>query len=215
VVKFVTAQLCLRAAQNTFGMPVLHVYRDPRAVIASVRKTRWHWLFEHLSLREQLLEPGDGRARHFERWRDEIEELDRGDAVARLAAYWALSEGFVRDSFRDRPRRFVCIGYERLVREREGLFSELLGKLELRPWRAGFTVSERDSTTTSQAQRGVSASGRVAGWRKDLSGAEIAMIESVVRRFGFEDRLADEQAEPAGGVVPAPSGGSALPGLER
>lgn len=201
VVKFVTAQLCLRSAQNTFGMPVLHVYRDPRAVIASVRKTRWHWLFDHLSLREQLLEPRDGRAGYFERWRDEILEYDRSDAVARLAAYWALSEGFVRDTYRDQPERFVCIGYEKLVQQREGLFVELLEKLKLRPWREGFEVSVRDSTTTSQPQRGVPVGERVGGWKKVLSGAEIGMIESVMRRFGFEDRLANDPADATGEVV--------------
>jgi hypothetical protein len=201
VVKFVRAQLCLRAAQNTFGMPVLHVYRDPRAVIASVRKTRWHWLFDHLSLREQLLEPRDGRAEHFERWRDEILEYDRGDAVARLAAYWALSEAFLRDSYRDEPERFVCVGYEKLVQQREGLFAELLAKLKLQPWRETFAVSERDSTTTSQPQRGVPVGERVAGWKKVLSGAEIGMIESVMQRFGFEDRLANDPVDAAGNVV--------------
>jgi hypothetical protein len=201
VVKFVRAQLSLRAAQNTFGMPVLHVYRDPRAVIASVRKTRWHWLFDHLSLREQLLEPRDGRAERFERWRDEILEYDRGDAVARLAAYWALSETFLRDSYRDEPERFVCVGYEKLVQQREGLFAELLAKLKLRPWRETFAVSQRDSTTTSQGQRGVPVGERVGGWKKVLSGAEIGMIESVMQRFGFEDRLVNDPVDAAGDVV--------------
>lgn len=201
VVKFVRAQLCLRSAQNTFGMPVLHVYRDPRAVVASVRKTRWHWLFDHLSLQEQLLAPRDGRAAHFERWRDEILEYDRGDEVTRLAAYWALSEDFVRETYKDNPERFVCIGYESLVRGREGLFAELLEKLRLRPWRESFAVSERDSTTTSQAQRGLPVGERVSGWRKVLSVAEIRMIESVMRRFGFEDRLASDPADVSGEVV--------------
>ena len=203
VVKFVRAQLCLRAAQNTFGMPVLHVYRDPRAVIASVRKTRWHWLFDHLSLREQLLDPRDGRADYFERWRDAILEYDRADAVARLAAYWALSEAYLRDSYRDEPARFVCVGYEKLVQQREGLFAELLEKLKLRPWSERFAVSQRDSTTTSQPQRGVPVGERVGGWRKVLSSAEIAMIESVMQRFDLADRLASDPAPVAGDVVAA------------
>jgi hypothetical protein len=201
VVKFVRAQLCLRAAQDTFGMPVLHVYRDPRAVIASVRKTRWHWLFDHLSLREQLLDPRDGRAAYFERWRDAIEEYDQADAVARLAAYWALSEAFLRDSYRDEPERFVCVGYEKLVQQREGLFGELLARLKLKPWSERFAVSQRDSTTTSHPQRGVPVGERVGGWKKVLSGAEIAMIESVMQRFDLEDRLASDPGHAGGDAV--------------
>jgi hypothetical protein len=192
VVKFVRAQLCLRAAQNTFGMPVLHVYRDPRAIIASIRKTRWHWLFDHLTLQGQLLDPQDGRAEYFGRWRDEILEYDRQEPVARVAAYWALTEKFLEDSYADRPRRFVCIAYEDLVHGRERAFSETLERLELSPWRSDFHVSQRDSTTTSQKQRGASVAERVAGWRRVLSSAEVEQIETIVRRFGFGARLASE-----------------------
>jgi hypothetical protein len=198
VVKFVRAQLCLRAAQNTFGMPVLHVYRDPRAIIASIRKTRWHWLFDHLTLQGQLLDPQDGRAGYFGRWRDEILDYDRQEPVARVAAYWALSEKFLQDSYADHPRRFVCIAYEDLVHGRERIFAETLDRLELRPWRSDFHVSQQDSTTTSQKQRGASVAERVAGWRKVLSSTEVEQIEAIVRRFGFEDRLASEKAERTG-----------------
>lgn len=208
VVKFVRAQLCLRAAQGSFAMPVLHVYRDPRAIIASIRNTRWHWLFDHLSLKGQLLDPPDGRAAYFGRWRDEILDYDRQDPVARVAAYWALTEKFVEDAYRDRPRRFVCMGYEELVQGRESAFAETLRRLELTPWRSEFQVSRRDSTTTSQRQRGASVSERVAGWRKVLTDAETERIESIVRGFGFGARLAAEGAA----RPPAEAGQVDIPG---
>lgn len=204
VVKFVRAQLCLRAAQNSFGMPVLHVYRDPRAIIASIRRTRWHWLFDHLSLRGQLLDPQDGRAEYFDRWRGEILDYDGQEPVARVAAYWALTERFLQDSYADHPQRYVCMGYEELVQGRERVFSETLRRLELRPWKSDFRVSQRDSTTTSPKQRGASVAERVAGWRSVLSRAEVEQIEAIVRRFGFDARLASEgidQAAPGGHVA--------------
>jgi len=191
VVKFVRAQLCLRAAQNTFGMPVLHVYRDPRAVIASIKKTRWHWLFEHLVLRKQLLRQGDGREEFFGRWRDEILECDERDPVARVAAYWALTERFVEHSYADYPGRFAAISYEKLAAEREKLFAEILRKLGLRPAVENFQVSSADSTTTSLPQRGASVQERVAGWKKYLSADEIALIENTIARFGLAHRLAE------------------------
>jgi len=205
VVKFVRAQLCLRAAQDSFGMPVLHVYRDPRAIVASIRNTRWHWLFEHLSLQGQLLDPPDGRAEYFGRWRDAILDYDQQDPVARVAAYWALTEKFVDEAYRDRPRRFACIGYEDLVQGRERVFAETLQRLELTPWRSEFQVSRRDSTTTSQRQRGASVSERVAGWRKVLTDREVDRIESIVRGFGFGARLAGEEAA-------GPAAAAAVPG---
>ena len=204
VVKFVNAQLCLRAAQNTFGMPVLHVYRDPRAVIASLKKTRWFWLFEHLRLREQLLDLPDGRAEYFGRWRAEILEYDRYNPITRTAAYWALTEKFVQDSYADYQNRspgafrFVCLNYEKLAQEREKIFASILQKLNLRPRQENFQVSARDSTTTSKKQRGVTVQERIAGWEKYLSSKDVAVIEAVVEQFGFARRLA-----PAPGETPA------------
>lgn len=195
VVKFVRAQLCLRAAQNTFNMPALHVYRDPRAVIASIKKTRWHWLFEHLELRKQLLRQRDGRADFFNQWTDEILEYDRDDAVARVAAYWALTERFVQQSYTGYQGRFALVSYEQLAQEREKVFAEILQRLNLRPATENFEVSRADSTTTSQLQRGASVRERVAGWKKYLSAAEIAVIENVVTRLGFAGRLLNDGAE--------------------
>lgn len=195
VVKFVNAQLCLRAAQNTFGMPVLHVYRDPRAVIASIKKTRWHWLFDHLSLREQLLDLPDGRADYFGQWRDDILRYDRYLPVARVAAYWSLTERFLQESYADYEGRFVRVSYEELVQGREQIFSEILRQLGLRPWKEPIHVSEADSTTTSVKQRGAPVAQRVAGWKQELSRTEIAVIEQVVERLGLADRLANGGAQ--------------------
>ena len=189
VVKVVTAPLCLRAAQNTFGMPVLHVYRDPRAVIASTKKTRWHWLFDHLSLREQLLDIPDGRVEYFGRWRDEILEYDRADPVTRTAVYWSLTEKYLQESYAGFQGRFVCTSYEHLAQGREPIFRETLAKLGLSPWHQHFRVPETDSTTTAVVQRGASVQERVEGWRTFLSPADIAAIESIVTRFGLADRL--------------------------
>ncbi len=192
VVKFVNAQLCLRAAQNTFAMPVLHVYRDPRAVIASIKKTRWHRLFNHLSLREQLLEVPDGRAEYFSQWRDEILEYDRYNPVTRTAAYWALTEKFLQDSYAEAQSRFACISYEKLAQQREKILAVILEKLNLSPWHKSFSLTEKDSTTTSKKQRGASVKERVAGWRNYLSNSDIAVIEAITQHLGFEARLADD-----------------------
>ena len=192
VVKFVNAQLCLRAAQNTFVMPVLHVYRDPRAVVASIKKTRWHGLFDHLSLREQLLETPDGRVEYFGRWRGEILEYDRYNTVTRVAAYWALTEKFLQDSYADEQNRFVCISYEALAQQREKVFATILDKLNLRPWQKNFRVAEKDSTTTSKKQQGASVKERVAGWKNYLSSIDVAVIESITQHLGFAERLADD-----------------------
>lgn len=190
VVKCVRAQLCLRAVQNTFGMPVIHIYRDPRAVAASAEMTKWKEQFEPLSLRQQLLEPRDGRASFFSQWRDEIIHYDKQSTASRLAAYWALTETFVRHSYADAPSRVAFVSYEDLCRRRETVVLELLHALGLAPVaQHGSQVLDSDSSTTSKRRRGASVDERLAGWKQILSPAETASIEAIAAHFGFEDRL--------------------------
>jgi len=190
ILKCVRAQLCLRAVQNTFGMPVIHIYRDPRAVVASARMTKWKDMFEPLSLRRQLLKPQDGRADFFGQWRDEIMHYDEQGTISRLAAYWALTEKFVQHSFADGRGRIVFVSYEELCRRREKLVLKMLQQLGITPvGKHDLQALDGDSSSTSQQRRGVSVDERIFGWKKVLSSSEIASIEAIAKYFGFEERL--------------------------
>jgi len=190
ILKCVRSQLCLRAVQNTFGMPVIHIYRDPRAIVASAKMTEWYPMFERLSLRRQLLQPADGRAAFFSQWRGEIQQYDEQDTPARLTAYWALTEKFLQHSYADGRGRFVSVSYEELCRRREKLLQEVLEKLSVRPAAENaLPALEGDSSSTSAPRRGASVDDRLTGWKKILSAAEIAAIEAVAQYFGFEERL--------------------------
>lgn len=190
LVKFTRGQFSLPAAQNTFAMPVIHVYRDPRAIIASAKMTDWYWLFDHLSLKEQLLEPQDGRAQYFARWSEAIAEYDN-DKVAKIAAYWAMTEIFLLHAFSHNSRRAMLVSYEELCRRPE-LMLEILEKLNVqKKVNTDFGAVSGDSFSTSQQRRGASSAERISGWNKVLSTAEIAMIESVAKHFGFANRLSE------------------------
>lgn len=190
VLKCVRAQLCVRAVQNTFAMPVVHIYRDPRAVMASAKTTHWGSMFKHLSLEKQLLQPEDGRADFFGQWREDIKHYDECDMVTRLTAYWALTEKFVQHSFADNNARIVWVSYEDLCRRREQVVLEMLPRLNLRPVGAhDFQVFDDDSSSSSKHRRGLSVDERISGWKKVLSSSEVAAIEAIAKQFGFEERL--------------------------
>ena len=187
VVKFTRGQFSLAAAHRTFAMPIIHLYRDPRAVVASAKMTDWYWLFDHLSLQEQLLEVNDGRADYFRRDAEALREYDR-DKIARIAAYWASTEKFLRDAFAEAQSRIVLVSYEKLCRQPESVL-EILAQLNVPTERHGSSPAGRgDSFSTSPQRRGASAAERIGGWTNVLSSAEIAMIESIVEHFGLNTR---------------------------
>ena len=192
VAKFVRIQLCLRAVQNTFSVPVIYVYRDPRAIIASIKMTKWNYLFDDLSLREHLIEPGDGRASYFSNWQDEILKYDKQHRFVRIAAYWALIERFVKHCYENRQARIAFVSYEELCRKRETMLLEILDGLGLGHFVQGnVNALGEDSFSTSEKRRGASVDQRTTGWQKELSGSEVRMIESVVQHFDLADRLLD------------------------
>ena len=194
VLKLTRGQLCLRAAQNTFSMPIIFICRDPRAIVASMRTASWSRKWERqidrLFLQEQLLQPLDGRADFFSTWRDEILEFDKRDSTVRLTAYWAFTEKFVQHCYADQQERIVFISYEELCRRKAALLSETLERLGVNHGLAeNFRGMDVDTFVTTEHRRGITADERIAGWKKVLSRSEIALVESIVHRFGLEETL--------------------------
>ncbi len=185
IVKFTRGQFSLGTAQAAFGFPLIHIYRDPRAVIASIKMTDWDWMFNRLSLREQLLDLPDGRAGYFGQWEAAIRELDVPDPVSRIMAYWALSEKRLEEGLAGRS---ALLGYEEVLRAPEEVLAPVLARLGVaagsRPPAAG-----RDSYSTSGGRRGASETARMYGWRETLTAEEQAKIEGIARQFGLGERL--------------------------
>ena len=194
VVKIVRGPLCLLSAQNTFSMPVVHISRDPRAVVASIRMTDWGWLYDHLSLREQLLEIDDGRADYFGKRRDEILEYDRQDTLTRVVAYWALTEEFLAQGYDNDGQRHRTwfLKFDQLCEQPDVALGPMFKALGVDA-SSGQVASAlgQDSAMTSRSRVGISREERVAGWRKILTRDEITTIESIATHFGFADRLAN------------------------
>jgi hypothetical protein len=174
-------------------MPVIHVYRDPRTIVASIKMTPWGWELEHLSLREQLLEQRDGRTDFFSRYENEIREYDQKDTPARITAYWALAEKFLQQSYADNQSRVVFVSYEELYWKREKLLLDILRRLSVNHVPdEKFRVLAEDSASISRQRLRASADERISGWRKILSSFEIATTESITQHFGFDDRLVQD-----------------------
>ena len=192
ILKFTRGQLCIRGIHNHFGCPTIHLTRDPRAVLASLKMVGWDGIFDELCLQHQLLDQADGRATYFDQWRDLILDYDQRDKMSKIAAYWALSENFVRSSFADQPIRNCRISYEDLVRQ-PNLVYKILDTIKVDyPHQGSLDFMRDDSRTTAEQRHGISVEERIFGWRKKLSATEIALINLAAADFDLNDTLVEE-----------------------
>jgi hypothetical protein len=189
VVKHVRGQLAVHGLYKTFLTPILHIYRDPRAVIASLIRNDWGGEWMHiLSLRAQLLEPQDGRCLLFEQWSDDLDYFDSQPWWERAIVYWALTETYLRScALRFQfPIRFL--NYETLVTEEPSMLVNTLRELGLTvpPTPANWRWAE-SSPTTVQERRDADAHARVSGWKNELSPQMAERTVEIVHRFGFTE----------------------------
>lgn len=189
VVKHVRGQLAVHGLYKTFLTPILHIYRDPRAVIASLIRNDWGGEWMHtLSLHAQLLEPQDGRLPLFEKWSDDLDYFDRQPWCERAAAYWAITEGYLRScALRFHfPIRFL--NYETLVANDPSMLVTILRELGLivphipANWRWA-----ESSPTTVEERCTVDVHTRVSGWKNELPPQMAERTIEIAQRFGLTE----------------------------
>lgn len=193
VTKFVRANLCLGALQNEFGVPAIHVYRDPRAVVTSLLYPDPAWgggTFQDFPLRSHLLEIRDGREEFFSRWHDEITDIDRMPNVARLAAYYCLTEMFVMQSAVAAGDRRLTIDYRALV---SNGFESVYRFLESQGFKPNASKTDPSRPSASDKRPGrngavLSANERLHSWRDILPPQDAKLVTAVAHQLGLGSR---------------------------
>ena len=186
VVKHVRGQLAVYGFYQTFFTPILHIYRDPRAVVASLIRKDWggEWMHQ-LSLRSQLLEPQDGRAPHFEAWSDDIDYLDRQPWWERAVAYWALTENYLHSCSSRYQFPLYFLNYEELTSGGPSVLVSALTQLGLDiPKGPVKPYPIESSPTTDENRRDADRKARISGWKKELSAQMADRTVEIVNRLG-------------------------------
>lgn len=196
VVKFTRGSLCAYAIANTFSAPILHIIRDPRAVITSIKSLengRWaEGTFNDFSLRELLCDINDGRSQYFQQWASNIEAIDQTTDYGRLAGYYCLTERYLEDSFKSYQGKFTMARYEDLIGSHPSNVAKLLVGLGLKT-NINQSLDLDKPSSTDWGKRGwtqkVSKSDRLMGWKQQLSDYERELIEDIVISFNMQDRF--------------------------
>jgi len=180
VTKFTRAHLLLPLLQSEFSPTLIHIRRDPRAVVGSLSRQAWAGWVDSMSLEDYLLRTGDGRRDVFSQWTDQIRRCDRAGPVARIAGYWSLVEWYV-DQFSSGDE--VIVRFEQIVGEGSGYLNDRLSVVP------GVSVLEEELTAESKTSKEKSRDQRMLGWKERLSSKEIEEIEDTVRMFGMDGFL--------------------------
>jgi hypothetical protein len=187
VTKFVRGSFIVPALRRVFDVPVVHIWRDPRAVLASLQRRGWRWL-EHASLDALLAEGHEGRVRYVEPWLDDLQHLDaEGDWACKTAAYWSLVEHYVEASTRDDPG-VVTVQYERLVLNPHLEMDRIHRQLSLKPAVSANALNAASATTQAE-RRQISKQERLKSWRHELTPLQAQSVEATVTEFGMAHRL--------------------------
>jgi hypothetical protein len=184
VTKFVRGHLLIPALKKTFDIDILHLRRDPRAMAASFQRRGWQW-HKTLCLKDQLLQPDDGRTAYFGQWDALIRKYDQADPLIRIAAYWILLEGFV-DRIASRSGLTV-LSYEDLCLNTEAIVDSVFQ--ETTHPEVSVDSFQRDSATTDDTREGLSAMERVHSWKRELSPQHRSDIERAVEAFDMHRLL--------------------------
>ena len=183
VTKFVRGHLLIPALRDAYDPVLVHIRRDPRAVMASFHRLGWTW-YKNLSLEDQLLAPNDGRAEYFSKWEEMIRHYEQSKPLVRVAAYWALVERFVSD-LPERARRIV-ISYEDLCLQPEEILTEKVAN-EIDGIHAKHFGAM--SKTTEEGRVEISKWERVLDWKDVLTESIAEEIARVCKEASLEDAL--------------------------
>ena len=162
VIKDVRLHRNLAPLHRSLGVPVIHLRRHPCAVVASLVAADWHWSFARVSLARLVPEA------------PELAPYD-GDAVSRIAAYWAYVERLAASDLAGASwgRR---VAYEALARDPGAVVAGLCAWLGRRQRGApDFSRPAASIHPAAFAARGAAPE----PWRGTLSGAEAARVEAI------------------------------------
>lgn len=183
VTKFTRGHLVLPVLQHLFSPTVIHIRRDPRAVVESLLRKAWSGWVQEMSLSDYLLTPEDGRQDVFARWADEIQWCDHKGGLAPVAGYWVMAEWYV-DEFASNET--IHVSFERLATGGHEYLNDLLKSTDIRVMP---DILESESRTSEQRK---TAEDRIVGWKDRLSIENKNVIEQTIHRFGKEALLGDD-----------------------
>lgn len=177
VVKMVRSHLILPLIAEGINANIIHLRRDPRAVVTSYYRQDWTEWLRSARLEDLLLNIDDGRESLFEEWESEIKKIDEMGYTARIAGYWGLTEKKVIDL-----HSVVQIQYENMVLNKHEYLNSKCSQTGL-TFRKGDLEKE---SATSNRSSDMPIRDRLRSWERELTFEQVKQIEKVMDMIGME-----------------------------
>lgn len=181
VVKFTRAHLLLGDVKKEFGPRMIHLRRDPRAVVNSMNQIGWTWP-SPFSLEDQLLGLGEERASVFAPWTDLIRRFDEQGAHVRVAGYWGIMEILAKQDVE--AADIPVVKYRDVVQGGADWVQDQIGEMidaQMKPRHLN-----PESWSSTAGKEGKSVQDRLEGWKEELNRRVIADIEGVITELEVE-----------------------------
>lgn len=160
VVKVVRGHFILDYLIKRYDLKVIHVSRNPGAVINSLKYAKWPWRFDNIIFKNLYPDL------HF------LHQYDSAKEFEKIAAFWAYCEYFVPDN-----DAILKVNYEDLVTDGfDKVFSFINATTQL---------TDLPSIVTSSGRENLSKKERLYSWKKQLTQLQQDRIEEIVQEVEF------------------------------
>jgi hypothetical protein len=184
VCKFVRGHLLLPYLLNKNpNMPVIHIYRNPKAVLASITRKGWGYWFKDFYLKDQLIEIDDERKVYFNQYKDLIQKYDNKDVHSRICAFWCLVERYIHDKCVPYSN-FLYVSYEELITNDFEPIKVFLAKFDLNWY--NNSVENLSSVTTNKNRKFMSKEEKRDSWKKELDVETQLKIDLILNDFDLD-----------------------------
>lgn len=183
VCKFVRGHLLIPflLEQNPY-MPIIHISRNPKAVIASIVRSGWGNWFNEFYLSDHLLKIEDGRINYFSKFSDLIDKYDKMDVESRICAYWCLMEKYIHDTCSDK-KNFLLVQYEDLISNGFDVVKNFLTNLNHK-WHEN-NIENFSSATTNLNRILLTSEEKRDSWSIELDSQTQKKIDNILLDFNI------------------------------
>lgn len=172
---------------NTYAMDVIVLVRHPAAIVSSYKRLGWTHPFDHFLKQTELMD--DYLQDFIGQILSQIE--GEGDIVDQVALLWLILHKIILQ-FKERNKNWFFLRYEDIARQPEGVFRDIIDRLELSPSRRTLKLireySDESNPVFTDDPYSVKRSSRdlICLWKNQLSGSEIKRTRTIVEEISCE-----------------------------